>query len=291
MKRIEFIAPVEAMRGNLSGKQDLRYAENNNKAYDGPLGSVNYARNYSPRFVGAKIAKNGHKYFTVRTKSANHLTTRAKKAMALMGGTGALYASIVKDKSSQLYQQLYAQWVRFVDMGSTNSFRKSLSDAIRSALESKSEKITYAGPNGVIQFNNPWIASEQTPDATLNNAIIWKFASELCADTARKILIKYTGPAGEGVMVETFVDTTKTWASQILDGGKPLGNLGAVNGVAAGVLLQAPNEGQAQIKLGIGATTLLQTVPVFSVDDGVEEAVEGTDTPSTSLAYVAHTAA
>lgn len=40
MKRIEFIAPVEAMRGNLSGKQDLLYVENDNKAYEGPVGQT-----------------------------------------------------------------------------------------------------------------------------------------------------------------------------------------------------------------------------------------------------------
>ena len=184
MKRIEFIAPVEAMRGNLSGKQDLRYAENDNKAYDGPLGSVNYARNYSPRFVGAKIAKNGKKYFTVRTKSASHLTKRAKKAMALLGGTGALYAAIVKNKSSQLYQQLYAQWLRFVDMGSTNNFRQSLSGAIREALAASDSLVTYAGPNGVIQFKNPWYDGSQTTDARVSQSILTKFWTMLAPQPA-----------------------------------------------------------------------------------------------------------
>lgn len=179
MKRIEFIAPVEAMRGNLSGAQDLRYAENDNKAYEGPVGSVNYARNYSPRFIGAKIAKSGKKYFTVRTKSASHLTTRAKKAMALLGGVGALYGAIVSNKSSQLYQQLYAQWLKFVEHGSTNTFRQSLSGAIRTALESGAANVTYAGPNGVIQFKNPWYDGSMTQNAMVSQAILVKFWTEL----------------------------------------------------------------------------------------------------------------
>ena len=53
MKRIEFIAPVESMRGNLSGNQSLEYALNNNPAYDAPDG-VQYARNYQPRLAPIK---------------------------------------------------------------------------------------------------------------------------------------------------------------------------------------------------------------------------------------------
>ena len=57
MKRIEFISPVEAMRGNLSRtKQTLLYAENDNPAWDAPVDKRSYARNYQPIFVGAKVA-------------------------------------------------------------------------------------------------------------------------------------------------------------------------------------------------------------------------------------------
>lgn len=91
MKRIEFIAPVEAMRGNLSGEQKLKYARNDNPAWDAPVGQTNYARNYQPRFIGAKKSANGMTYFTTKTKSASNNSAAARLAMASMGAACAYY--------------------------------------------------------------------------------------------------------------------------------------------------------------------------------------------------------
>ena len=183
MKRIEFIAPVEAMRGNLSGKQDLLYPSENNKAYDGPVGSVNYANNYAPRFVGAKIAKNGKKFFTVRTKSANHLTAASKKAMALLGGTGAIYAAIVRDKSAgSLYARLQAMYIGLQELGLTDSFRKWVTDVLRRALIDHASQATFAGPSGSIGVDNPWGKFEGSLNVQVPNAIRVKFWTELVAN-------------------------------------------------------------------------------------------------------------
>lgn len=180
MKKIEFIAPVEAMRGNLSGKQDLLYPSENNKAYEGPVGSVNYANNYAPRFVGAKIAKSGKKYFTVRTKTANHLTAASKRAMALLGGAGAIYAAIVRDKSAgSLYARLQAQYVALQALGLTDSFRKWVTDKLRSALIAHDAQATFAGPGGSIGVDNPWGKFSGELNVQVSNAIRVKFWTEL----------------------------------------------------------------------------------------------------------------
>lgn len=184
MKRIEFIAPVEAMRGNLSGRQKLEYPTDNQGAYEGPVGSVNYARNYSARFIGAKIAKSGKKYFSVRTKTANHLTAKAKKAMALLGGTGAIVGAIFANKSSELYANLYAQWIELQNLGDTKTFRQSLSDAVRAGLISKSEKIVYAGPRGVVYIINPWARYNETPNVSISQEVLVKFWTELAPQPA-----------------------------------------------------------------------------------------------------------
>ena len=84
MKRIEFIAPVEAIRGNMSGKQTLLYAENNNPAFDAPEG-VQYARNYTPRYIGHRRAKDGQVYFSVKRKAATKINTTSKITMAALG--------------------------------------------------------------------------------------------------------------------------------------------------------------------------------------------------------------
>lgn len=178
MKRIEFIAPVEAMRGNLSGAQVLKYPTQDNKAYDGPLGNVNYARNYTPRFVGAKIASSGQKYFTTRTKSANHLTAKSKHAMALMGGAGAMIAVILRDKSAAVYTGLRIQYLKLQELGSTKTFRKYLSDGLMEMLSKKQASYTFAGPATPVVVQNPWV-STYTLNVPVSQLILFKFWTEL----------------------------------------------------------------------------------------------------------------
>ena len=179
MKRIEFIAPVEAMRGNLSGKQDLLYAVNDNPAYDGPVGSVNYAKNYSPRFIGAKIAKSGKKYFAVRTKSANHLTAKSKKAMALLGGTGAVVGAILAAKSGAVYTGLYACWTAAQALGDTRSLRKFASDYVREMLLSHQASRTIIIGAASVTIDNPWGKFSGAINVTISNTIRVKFWKEL----------------------------------------------------------------------------------------------------------------
>lgn len=206
MKRIEFIAPVEAMRGNLSGAQKLQYPTDNQGAYEGPAGAVNYARNYSPRFIGAKVAKSGKKYFSVRTKTANHLTVKSKQAMALMGGTGAIVASILRDKTAEIYTNLYGAWVKAQELGgSTSTFRQFLSGSIRRMLIQKSA--TYHVQVGEFgqDIDNPWNTTKPNPNVSISQAILVKFWSELAAkaiviDVEGLKLIAHSGDTFQNVI-------------------------------------------------------------------------------------------
>lgn len=179
MKKIEFIAPVEAMRGNLSGNQDLKYPTDNNKAFESPEGSVNYARNYTSRFIGAKRASDGMKYFSVKTKSATHITPRSLMAMALLGAAGAMYAALVRDKTSSIYNNIHAQWIELQNLGSTKTFRRYVMDNFRQALATKAAVITFAGPRGSITVNNPWVSEDQTVGVAVSPAILVKFWPQL----------------------------------------------------------------------------------------------------------------
>lgn len=287
MKRIEFIAPVEAMRGNLSGHQNLLYAENDNKAYYGPVGSVNYARNYSPRFIGAKRAADGRKYFSVKTKTANHLTTKAKYAMALLGGTGAIVASILRNKTLTPYVEAYAQWLELQNLGNKKTFRETLSAWVRQGLANKSATIAFAGPRPVYSIQNPWISTQdQTTGAVISNDIVWKFAMELGPDDLKELLITYNGPAGNGIKVKTLKRTSQDWATQAVSSGIN-GRVAEVDGVVTMIQIVVPEGQQVQIGVG-GASTLLQSVPVWTVDGEDETAVMPTDMPSTDYPYVAH---
>lgn len=255
MKRIEFIAPVEAMRGNLSGAQKLQYPTDNQGAYEGPAGAVNYARNYSPRFIGAKVAKSGKKYFSVRTKTANHLTVKSKQAMALMGGTGAIVASILRDKTAEIYTNLYGAWVKAQELGgSTSTFRQFLSGSIRRMLIQKSA--TYHVQVGEFgqDIDNPWNTTKPNPNVSISQAILVKFWSELAAkaiviDVEGLKLIAHSGDTFQNVIESGYnvmnlkalanvpgavsSVTTVVTADSTADSGK---RLGYVNPITPGKL-------------------------------------------------------
>lgn len=178
MKRIEFIAPVEAMRGNLSGAQSLEYPANDNRAYESPVGSKNYARNYSSRFVGAKRASDGLKYFSVKTKSCVNMTTATKKAMAVLGGAAACYNAI-KLAGGQKWQQILYNYENAFK-SQYKSIRQYAMSVLIQALRSKSATITFGGPT-VATFQNPWVSSAEI-DITISNRILVKFWGELAVN-------------------------------------------------------------------------------------------------------------
>ena len=216
MKRIEFIAPVEAVRGNLSGRQDLRYAENNNKAYESPAGSVNYARNYTPRYVGAKIAATGAKIFSVRTKNAVNMTPKAIKAMALLGGTGAIVGSLLAHKSGTPYQQVHALWqyaIATTPSYAGYSFRKFASEFIRPQLKAKAENITANIASITVSFKNPWFDGSQTTGATISQKVLVEFWGQLAPNA---VVFTVNGRKGIGKTSTTFGDIVASSALNVL---------------------------------------------------------------------------
>lgn len=211
MKRIEFIAPVEAIRGNLSGRQDLKYAENDNKAYESPMSQRNYARNYTPRFVGAKRAKDGLKYFQVRTKTAVGMTAKSKHAMALLGGAGAIIGYILGHKTSDLYAAVVAQYnaLYAVSSGQIGSLRAWLSRNVRAGLDAKQAVITLTGPEAPVSIDNPWntIKGGTTPpNVTISQSVLLKFWSELAANPITYNIGDESAPARAGM---TFADVIR----------------------------------------------------------------------------------
>ena len=161
-KRIEFIAPVESMRGNLSGTQDLVYAANDNKAFESPAGQTNYARNYRPSYVGARRASDGLKFFGVKTKTATKTSPAALRAMALMGATGTLYA-LFKEANVRAGDKRWEQVVYNYENAfkkNYKSLREYVCAVIRQALIAKSATIVFGGPT-VATYQNPWISTER----------------------------------------------------------------------------------------------------------------------------------
>lgn len=182
MKRIRFIAPVEAVQGNLSGKQVLKYADHNNPAYEAPRGKRNYARNYRPSYIGAFVSGTGTKYFAVKTKSAVHLTNKSLQAMALQGGAGAMFAALIKDRTSVLFIQAELLY-KNNGIDKKQTMRKFYTDLFRQMLAAKSASIsvTDAVTGTVLTIQNPWV-STTTINLPVSNDVLVKFWDQLADD-------------------------------------------------------------------------------------------------------------
>lgn len=169
-KRIVYMAPVEWMAGNLSGRQSqpLAYGDANH-AYDVAVGTTHAANVYEPRLIVQYRRKSQARIFMVRTRTSVHMTAANKANLAALGGAGALFAAIVRDKTSEIYAQCVAECPKRVTL------RAFLVPILRSGLAQKVATIQIADGVGVV---NPWV-STATPNVPVTAAILDKFASEL----------------------------------------------------------------------------------------------------------------
>lgn len=187
-KRISTIAPVEQLRGNLSGKQTLKYNDNNNSAFEAPDGKQ-YAVNYRKSYIGCQRASDGLNYFYVKTKNCVNVTAEAKKRMAVSGGTFAIVASIFRQKAT-IFLNLatilaYSKLNGIVEQGTT--LRKFISEPIMNMLAHNIERVTFSvTPKGypapiTATIENPWgeLEAVQTAGAEISDKIIQKFWLQL----------------------------------------------------------------------------------------------------------------
>lgn len=206
MKRINLAYPFESIQGKQGIKQDLRYAENDNKAYASPEGKVNYARNYKPVMVAARIARTGLNYFAIKTKAATKNTAAWRLVAALMGAVSAIYGWVIKQV--RLMEQLGLQYTESVTLGYEGTFHKWLCAAIRESLAKKSATIVVVGPTATITLgNNPF--SDQYECITIAAKVLVKFWKQL---TPQGITFKVgsdTGIAVVGSEVDTIIENTR----------------------------------------------------------------------------------
>lgn len=181
MKRIEFIAPVEAMRGNLSGKQTLVYNDHDNAAFDAPNGRQ-YAKNYRPSFIGAKRTADGKKYFSVKTKSATVVDLASKQRMARLGAIGAIFGYIQKmvsstetSEQSTLAKGIYNGFLKRKQDGelpASSTFRDYCFARLSNMISFKQAYIVFPTESGeLIAVANPWVKGEIPAGSTLEPVI------------------------------------------------------------------------------------------------------------------------
>lgn len=189
-RQIEFLAPVEAMRGNLSGKQVLNYPSRDNSAWDAPDGR-SYARNYKPRYIGAKNSRTLKTNFAVKRVQATFISPDTRLNMALLGGTQAVWGAILSSAefapgtrfTLRIYLNMMYQELRdYGELDSRTTFKQWVDGEIRNALELKTV-IGFQAPSLTnLTIKNPWnpTVGPQTAIAiTVRDEIIVKFYREL----------------------------------------------------------------------------------------------------------------
>lgn len=172
MKRIAYMAPIDYMRGSLSGRQDIRYTANDVEGYYAPDGEITPANDYMPKLIAHYRSDRNRRFFCVRTRSSINMSARVRRTMALMGGAGAIYAAIVREKSSPIYIACVNDWKTNGVKGST--LRMHVMRILIDGLDDYDATITIGAANIV----NPWVSSE-TPNVVIPQSIIDKFNSVL----------------------------------------------------------------------------------------------------------------
>lgn len=170
MKRIAYVMPVNYLRGNLSGNQDIMY--NNSSAYDLGDGERVSADNYEPRLVAKITGKDVYhlvKYFQIRTRTTINMTNAMRTNLALMGGTGAIVGALMRDKTANIYKDCVRACPKKMTL------RAFVSPIIRTGLAIKASTFTIA--DGVT-ITNPWIY-QGTQTLNIDQNIINKFNSIL----------------------------------------------------------------------------------------------------------------
>lgn len=213
-KRFKMLAPFDSISGNVSGAQKLAYPNNGQGAYEGPAGK-NYAQNYKPRFIMNERKSDGRLYYQVKQRSATTITARSKRAMAVLGGCGAIIGAILKDKTSTMYQALYQAWLVTkpfsTKTGEPSSLREYLSAFIMGALRTKAAVISVLwnnnGTPAFITINNPFVSGGTgTYDVEISIEVLVKFWSELANDPITfQVEGIGTGVAHNGDSFETLV--------------------------------------------------------------------------------------
>lgn len=180
MKRIEFLAPVEAMRGDLSGGNTQIVYQGGKRAYDVDGNVVAKPENYNKGYVGAK-SFNGKKYFSLKTKTQTAIDTAGRLRMAAFGGACSLARQSFKDLS--LIANLQQIFLAEHNAGRANqsSPTRWLQTKVYPMLKGKTASVTLTGNGVTVTINNPWVDGGSGTDVTMPQEVLDKFDSALSA--------------------------------------------------------------------------------------------------------------
>lgn len=184
MRQLVMIEPFAAARGNLSGKQNLRYPTKNNSAWDSPSNKRNYATNYTARYIGAVRSRDGKSYFAVKKRTAVTMSPATRQQQAILGGTKAIYDALIHNPLTiGRMQALYMESPERISYGW--SMYKWAYSQISGQVASKIAGIRIIGKmtggQTPLLVQNPWISTPTTGavSVTISAEVLAKFWMQL----------------------------------------------------------------------------------------------------------------
>ena len=196
------IPPFEVLTGNLSGAQDLRYKENNNKAYEAPNGSAS-AQNYVTRYVGAKRA-DGKSYFAVRRKTTTTLNSKTRMNMAILGSIAAIRSAIQYNSGSDWanLKAIYAYRKEHGGdaAGTDISFNKWIDYWLRQMLMYKQTSVSLTASGLSVTIHSPYDGYNEAEATEIAQAVFAKFVPVLSVTSIIQFSVdgkQFTAAAGK----------------------------------------------------------------------------------------------
>lgn len=209
MRKIEFIAPVEAMRGNLSGDQKLTYPTQNNAAWDAPEGKRSYATNYRPTYIGAKRSADGKTFFATKRRQAVKMSDAVRLQMAVLSASSVVAnilmsnLSVVADLEARYRQTAPEGW----------SFKRWIMDTIKDALRTKQHFAFMGTSLGALFVKNPYLSTDAPAggtsiDSSYPKDLLVKFWMQLADNAISFKVSKLTGIARNGDTFDDIIGST-----------------------------------------------------------------------------------
>lgn len=220
MRRIKFTAPVESLRGNLSGGQKLTYPSHDNSAWDAPSNKRSYATNYKTRYIGALRSSSGRTYFSVKERTAVNQTDDARMAQALFGASASIANTFMHNPTS--LSQLQVAYEYAYNMGLTKegeTMRAWTMRIVRRYLENQSD-IYFNKSNSVWIAENPFIG-EHVQNAwsfQADKEMLAKFWGQLAVSGISFTINSSKGVAFTGEDFDSIVSSTHNVLNLSIDG-------------------------------------------------------------------------
>lgn len=177
-KIIEFLAPVDAMRGVLSDGVKPGYGDNGaQKAWDQP----GQAKVYSKRYVGSKLTSEGRNKRGFSIKARTSFNADMKSFCAYLGGAASMANKALHQIDILATLILIINALRNTGELGGKTGRGYLTKVFREMLVNKDQSVTLSAGGHTLVINNPWVSGGTGKDVTIPAEIISKFQSYLAA--------------------------------------------------------------------------------------------------------------